>query len=165
MAIPKMPSMATMVAVAAVTIASLMGFTAGGCSAGQTARQELLLPAMTGLWFSDGVEDDIQLGINAAVSAGEITPEDAAGWRGAVASISAAIKSEDRTAVSAYLSTHWAQLRLFAEQGVWSRVAAGELSAADYNDNGVPDFVESYIERLDNYEAEIPVIGEKPNDN
>lgn len=156
--IPKVRAAVMALFVAGVLLSPLV---MTGCF-GKIARQDALLPVMNAAWFSNGVEDDIQEGINRAESSGEITPETADGWRGVAQSVSAAIESEDRTAVAVLLSANWADLRAFAEQGIWERVNRGELSSADFNENGVPDFVESYMERLDNYEATIPVIGQNP---
>lgn len=114
-------------------------FAVAACT-GVKARENILLPAVVKAW--PPVKKDIELGLDDAKAAGELSESEEAVLRQRLTDYDAALAAKDRTAMLV-LRSGWGALKSYAGRGVTARVKKGEISA------GV---AQSFIERHERFE-------------
>lgn len=130
----------------------------GGCHFERQAQDNVLFPAATGAWDT-GIEEDVRAGLQVALSDGDITPEQFDAFLQIGQQIDAAVAAGDRTAFVTLVAPNWPQMRQFAVMGIQSYVDNGELSDKDFDGDGIPDMVESFLFRLDTFQDALTALG------
>lgn len=153
----------------AATIATLAGLMVGGC-AGKAARQNVTLPAAMLSVDAGMISNFIQLGVADAVTAGDITQEEADGFLDQLAALEAAFESDDRTLIAEAGSPMiWAAFPDFARRGVDLQVASGRWGEPfdDPDDaDEIPEQAETFYEEIMNFSEALVVLGQKlPDQN
>lgn len=155
-----------LVALAAVLAAAALSIPLGGCF-GAAARDNVTLPAAA--LAVDSVFDHARLGIDDAVSSGELPEEDGAIFLDQLRLLEEAFDSGDRELVADRGNPLvWAAFPPYARAGIDLRVERGDFGEpfdSPEDEDEIPEAAETFYEEVTQFSAALIVLSQELGDD